>query len=181
MGLKRGAVALLPHDPDWEIEGERTVNELRSILGEVAIDIRHVGSTSVPTLPAKPIIDIAVAVDDFSKLKPLFDMLESRGYYLRPTELEDQLLLARGSFYDGTGDLQTHFIHVVLRDSRQWFNYLNFRRYLTEHPSVAAEYAALKLSLAEAAPIDNGREKYLAGKHDFISRILTAARTLYGR
>ena len=181
LGLKRGTVALLPHDPEWEVEGARTVNELYSILGDAAVDIRHVGSTSVQTTPAKPIIDIAVAVDDFSKVDVLFDALRQRGYYNRPTELKDQLLLASGSFYDGTGDLQTHFIHVVPRDSRAWFDYLNFRRYLIEHPSVAEEYGALKISLAAAAPVDNGREKYLAGKHDFITRILATARELYGR
>lgn len=181
LGLKRGAVALLPHDPEWETEGARTVNELRSVFGEMAVDIRHVGSTSVPTIPAKPIIDVALAVRDLADVEPLLPTLRDMGYYDRPTELTDQLLLAKGSFYDGTGDLQTHFIHVVPEDSRQWFDYLNFRRYLIECPDVAAEYAALKLSLAEAAPIDNGREKYLAGKHDFITRTLDAARALYGR
>ena len=181
LGLKRGAVALLPHDPEWDIEGSRTVKELRDILGDVAVDIRHVGSTSVPTIPAKPIIDVALAVHDLSDVYPFLEELEKRGYYNRPTELSDQLLLAKGSFYDGTGDLQTHFIHVVRKGSRHWFDYLNFRRYLIERPDVASEYAALKLSLAEAAPIDNGREKYLAGKHNFITRTLDAARALYGR
>lgn len=180
LGLKRGTVALMPHDPEWEREGERTVKELAVIFGSVAVDIRHVGSTSIPTIPAKPIIDVALAVRDFADVDPLLDTLLAAGYYLRPSDnTPSQLLLAKGSFYDGTGDLQTHFIHVVLENSREWRNYLNFRRYLIEHPSVADEYAALKLSLAASAPIDEGRARYLAGKHDFIESVLARAQALY--
>ena len=180
LGLKKGAVALLPHDKEWETEGERTVRELGSIFGTAAVDIRHVGSTSVPTIPAKPIIDIALAVRDFDAVTPLLDTLRSKGYYLRPTDNTlDQLLLAKGSFYDGTGDLQTHFIHVVIMDSRQWRDYLNFKRYLIEHPAVACEYAELKLSLAKLAPVNEGRAAYLAGKHSFIDSVLAQAASLY--
>ena len=86
-----------------------------------------------------------------------------------------QLLFASGSLYEGTGDLQTHFIHVVLTDSMDWINYINFRDYLNRTPSVAKEYEDLKVSLAEQAPIDSGREKYLKGKHDFIVYTLRKA------
>ena len=68
LGLKRGAVALYPHEKAWETEAEQTMARLRQILGPVAVEMAHVGSTAIPTIQAKPIIDIAVAVDDFDAL-----------------------------------------------------------------------------------------------------------------
>ena len=104
--------------------------------------------------------------------------LKDNGFYHRPNtqaSLRNQLLFACGNFYEGTGDVQTHFIHVVRTNSMDWINYINFRDYLNNTPSVAKAYEALKVSLALQAPIDNGREKYLKGKHDFIVYTLRKA------
>ena len=65
IGLRRGDVSLYDHENEWDTEGERTVNELFEILGGDARDIQHIGSTSVKSIKAKPIIDIAVAADSF--------------------------------------------------------------------------------------------------------------------
>lgn len=177
IGLKRGTVALYAHQTQWEVEAKRTIAELWSILGDVAQDIQHVGSTAVPAICAKPIIDIAVAVGSFDEVLRLEPRLRERGYYYRPqAQLGDQLLFARGSLYDGSGDMQTHFIHVVRAGSEDMINYVCFRDHLNSTPSAARAYEALKLSLAEQAPVDSGREKYLAGKHDFIVQTLRRAR-----
>ena len=102
--------------------------------------------------------------------------LKDAGFYYRPkSDLGAQLLFASGSLYEGTGDLQTHFIHVVLSGSMDWINYINFKDYLNRTPSVAKEYEDLKVSLAKQAPIDSGRETYLKGKHDFIVYTLRKA------
>ena len=104
--------------------------------------------------------------------------LKDNGFYYRPNaqaSVRGQLLFACGNFYEGTGDVQTHFIHVVRTNSMDWINYINFRDYLNNTPSVAKAYEALKVSLALQAPIDNGREKYLKGKHDFIVYTLRKA------
>jgi len=102
--------------------------------------------------------------------------LEKKGFYYRPkVDLGEQLLFASGSYYDGTGEIQTHFIHVVKTGSMDWRNYINFRDYLNNTPAVAKAYEELKVSLAKQAPVDNGREKYLRGKHDFIVYTLTKA------
>lgn len=176
IGLKRGTVKLLNHEKEWELEAQRTILRLHKILGAVARDIQHVGSTSILTIKAKPIIDIAVAVDDFKDVLALEAELNHNGFYYRPNaNLEDQLLFACGSYYDGTGDLQTHFIHVVLADSMEWINYINFRDYLNKTPTVAKAYEDLKISLASEAPVDKGRERYLRGKHDFIVYTLRKA------
>lgn len=176
IGLKRGTVQLCEHEKEWEIEAQNTIARLKEILGDVIKDIQHVGSTSILTIKAKPIIDIAIAVDKFDDILAYEKELKDAGFYYRPkSDLGAQLLFASGSLYKGTGDLQTHFIHVVLTDSMDWINYINFRDYLNKTPSVAKEYEDLKVSLALQAPIDRGREKYLKGKHDFIVYTLRKA------
>ena len=176
IGLKRGTVKLCEHEKEWEIEAQNTISRLKKILGNVIKDIQHVGSTSILSIKAKPIIDIAVAVDDFNDILALEKELKDEGFYYRPqSDLGGQLLFASGSLYEGTGDLQTHFIHVVRTNSMDWMNYINFRDYLNSTPPVAKEYEALKVSLALQAPIDSGREKYLKGKHDFIVYTLRKA------
>lgn len=175
IGLKRGTVMLCDHEEEWEAEAQNTILRLKKILGNVANDIQHVGSTSIISIKAKPIIDIAVAVDSFDDVLALENELKKEGFYYRPTERDNQLLLACGSYYNGTGDMQTHFIHVVLTNSMEWIDYINFRDYLNRTPSVAEEYEKLKVSLAEKNPFDGGREKYLAGKHDFIVYTLRKA------
>ena len=176
VGLKRGTVQLCEHEKEWETEAQNTIARLKEILGDVIKDIQHVGSTSILTIKAKPIIDIAVAVDKFDDILAYEKELKDAGFYYRPkSDLGAQLLFASGSLYEGAGDLQTHFIHVVLTDSMDWINYINFRDYLNRTPSVAKEYEDLKVSLVLQAPIDSGREKYLKGKHDFIVNTLRKA------
>lgn len=175
LGLKRGVVKLYDHEKEWEIEARNTISRLRQILGNVIKDIQHVGSTSIPSIKAKPIIDIALAVDDFEDILAFEEELRANGFFYRPdpqVPIKNQLLFACGSVYEGTGDLQTHFIHVVRTNSMDWINYINFRDYLNSSPSVAKEYEKLKVSLALQ---DSSREKYLSGKHDFIVYTLRKA------
>ena len=178
IGLKRGMVKLCEHEKEWEMEAQNTIFRLKQILGNVIKDIQHVGSTSILSIKAKPIIDIAVAVHDFDDILSFEKELKDAGFYYRPNaqaSLRNQLLFACGSFYEGTGDLQTHFIHVVRTNSMEWINYINFRDYLNNTPLVAKEYEDLKVSLALQFPVDKGREQYLQGKHDFIVYTLRKA------
>ena len=178
IGLKRGTVQLCEHEKEWEIEAQNTITRLKEILGDVITDIQHVGSTSIPSIKAKPIIDIALAVDKFDDILAYEKELKDAGFYYRPgaqASIRNQLLFACGNYYDGSGDLQTHFIHVVLTNSMDWINYINFRDYLNGTPSVAKAYEDLKATLALQAPVDSGREKYLKGKHDFIIYTLRKA------
>jgi GrpB-like predicted nucleotidyltransferase (UPF0157 family) len=181
IGLKRGAVLLCSHEAEWETEAESTISRLKAILGPVIRDIQHVGSTAVPSIKAKPILDIALAVDSFEDILAREKELEAGGFYYRPAAqplLRGQILFACGSYYDGTGDLQTHFIHVVLTGSTEWNDYLSFRDYLNKTPSAAKEYERLKESLAASLPPDGGRGRYTEGKQDFIARTLRQAKSL---
>lgn len=176
LGLQRGTVRLYPHETAWEAEAEHTIIMLQKLLGDDAKEIQHVGSTAVPAICAKPIIDIALAVNSFDDVMKHLPKLQAAGFYYRAqNNISGQKLFACGSFYDGTGDLQTPFIHVVLTDSEQWRDYILFRDYLNQHADTAKAYESLKLSLAEAAPVDAGREQYLQGKKDFIAAVLRKA------
>jgi len=176
LGLKRGTVLLCKHSEEWETEAEKTIKTLKIILGDIIKDIQHIGSTSIYSIKAKPIIDIVVAVDNFDDVLDSEAKMRGNGFFYRPSDdIDNQLLFASGSMYDGTGDLQTHFIHIVKTDSMEHINYINFRDYLNSNPEVAREYENLKVSLAKKYSHDGGRENYLKGKHDFIVYTLRKA------
>lgn len=166
-GLKRGTVELLPHDPEWDSIAMNTAAELEDILGSVAVSVQHVGSTSIKTICAKPIIDIAVAVRNFSDILQKLPELEARGYIRRNIGNVGEIFLSCG---DDTADTRTHHIHVVLLDSRQWRDYIFFRDYMNAHHDAAAEYERLKLELMEK--YKNNRLRYTDGKAEFIDSIL---------
>jgi len=171
LGLKRGAVLLCDHEREWELEAARTIDRLKAILGDVIKGIEHVGSTSIPAIKAKPIIDIALGVERFENILVHEAELRDAGFYYRSkNDTPTQKLWACGSYYDGSGDLQTHFIHVVIHGGREWTDYINFRNYLNKTPWAAREYEALKLGLSGRA-----REEYTPGKHDFIVYTLRKA------
>lgn len=174
IGLKRGVVELVDHQPEWEVLAVETIQRLWHVFGSVAKDIQHVGSTAIMHIKAKPIIDIAVAVDDFGTVKMLIPALRAEGFLRRGWDDDTQMLFAVGDYYRPDG-LVTHFIHVVKTDSAEWHSYINFRDYLNATPSAAREYEALKVRLAAENPHDKGREKYLAGKKDFVAAKLREA------
>lgn len=171
IGLLRGTVRLCPHSPEWKPAAAQAIRQLREIFGSAAEDIQHIGSTAIPAISAKPILDIAVAVRSFESVMPLLPALEARGFFHRPQgDSAGQMLFACGDF---TANTRTHHIHVVKSGGVEWRNYLNFRDYLNEFPQKAREYDQLKQTLARRFPED--RESYTAGKADRIRQILRDA------
>jgi serine/threonine-protein kinase len=174
LGLKRGVVELADHEPEWEMLAAQTIEQLWRVLGDVAVDIQHVGSTSIRTIKAKPILDIAVAVQDFDRVEALAPNMESVGFVHRNWEDGSQILFAIGDYALSDG-IVTHFIHIVKADSVDWRDYINFRDYLNENITIAKAYEDLKVQLATESHNDNGRKKYLAGKHDFVVATINQA------
>ncbi len=169
--MKRGTVYLEPHQSEWERSAEETIRTLKNILGSVAVDIQHIGSTSIKTISAKPIIDIAVAVNDYEPILRKRNVLEKADIIFRFDERPEQLLFVMGDFEK---DTRSHHIHVVLYDSDEWNNYINFRGYLNSNSEAAGEYEAVKIRLAEQYPDD--RIAYTEGKQEVIYRLLEEAR-----
>ncbi|MDR2411926.1 MAG: GrpB family protein [Candidatus Peribacteria bacterium] len=174
VGLKRGTVELAEHDPRWSIVAKDTIELLRHIFGDIAVDIQHVGSTSIKDIKAKPIIDIVVAVNDFLSVLELIATLEKSGFINRPWKNDSEMLFACGDYSHSQG-IQTHYIHVVKADSKEWYTYICFRDYLNARPDIAKQYEAIKIELANKNRSDKGREKYITGKSEFIAHILQKA------
>ena len=117
LGLKKDTVKLEEHQEAWDIEGANACKKLKGILGDDAVDVQHVGSTSIRWICAKPIIDIAVAVRDFQDIMKHNEELEENGIVYRRQDVPGQHLY-RCSELDH--DIVTHFIHVVIADSQAW-------------------------------------------------------------
>ena len=170
IGLKRGIVRLADHQAVWADYAAETIRLLREILGDAADDIQHVGSTSIPGIKAKPIIDIAVATMDYERVLSWCEELSAQGVHLRFDERPGQLLFVMGDFVE---DTRTHHIHVVQTGSKEWRGYLAFRDYLRANPDMAKEYEQTKMTLAERYP--SSREAYTEGKAAFITGVLRVA------
>ncbi|MBO4459737.1 MAG: GrpB family protein [Clostridiales bacterium] len=168
IGLKRGLVEVVDHDPEWEEEAKLTIGKLDKILQGMAVDIQHVGSTAIKSICAKPIIDIAVGVRDLDKILEYNDALLAEGFIFRGEDIPGQYLYVLGD-----EDSRTHHIHVVKYDSTEWNNYINMRDYLNTHEEDAMRYSQLKESLALQYPSD--RVKYTEMKSCLISEILNKA------
>ena len=169
LGLRRGTVRLVPHQPEWEAQAAETAALLTRVLGDTAVEVCHVGSTAIPAISAKPILDLAVGVRELSAVQPHIRELERRGIHFCPgSSLPGELL-----FVIGEGELRTHHIHVVRWGGPRWTGYLNFRDYLIAHPERAACYEACKQELARRYPGDRGR--YTAGKEPLVRRLRAEA------
>src|SRR5205807_1408597 len=136
-------------------------------VGRILIDVQHVGSTAVPGLPAKPIIDIAVALDQLETFHRLIEPLEKVGYrHMVEFKIPGEVFFRKNA--------GTYHLHVLELNSPYWQNYLFFRDYLRRHPRTAREYFELKKTLAARYPDD--RPAYTRGKATFIESILHRAR-----
>lgn len=171
IGLERGTVKLLPYDPQWAELGHMHCKRIEEALLPWAFKVVHVGSTGVPGLVAKPIIDIAVAIGRFDDqtVSAVVSAMESAGYLYRPNAGNEKQML----FVEADGEWRSAHIHVVGYMSMEWYNYINFKHYLIAFPKVRDAYAALKTELAEKYP--NDRESYTAAKADFIRFVLRKA------
>lgn len=169
-GLKRGTVALEPHQEEWIQNAESTMKVLKQLLEPAAVDIQHIGSTAVSSIHAKPIIDIVVGVRKLDDMLPYVELLRQHNIVFRGEDVAGQMLFVMGDFEN---DSRTHHIHVVRWNGAEWNNYINFRDYLNSHLDEAEQYNACKKKLALQFPDDRG--SYTAGKQELIDRLLKEA------
>jgi GrpB-like predicted nucleotidyltransferase (UPF0157 family) len=167
LGLPKGIVKLEPHSKLWRRLFAEEAARICEAVGEYVLAIEHVGSTSIEGIAAKPIIDMAIAVENLAKGERCIAPLENIGY-----EYRGEHGIA-GRFYFVKGEPRTHHLHLVLATSDFWRSHLLFRDYLRENPSVAEEPERLKIDLAEKFPDD--RDSYLESKGVFIEKVLRIA------
>ena len=158
-------VVVLPYDEKWKQDFIVIKTELSQALGELAISIEHVGSTSVEGLAAKPIIDIDVIVKN-EKINDVISALKSIGYIH-----EGNLgISGREAFaYEGKEHLQRHHLYVCPEDSLELKRHLAFRDYLRTHSKAVDEYSKIKMEAASLYPEDI--DKYIEHKAPFIENI----------
>ena len=149
--MKTKKVCVLPYDPRWQQDFEAIRSELALGLGPLALRIEHVGSTSVPGLAAKPIIDIDVVIRDDTPLETVITALSRIGYIH-----EGNLgIPQREAFcYDHKPHLRKHHMYVCPESSPELRRHITFRDYLRTHPEEAAEYGRIKQEAAALYPED---------------------------
>lgn len=160
------AVQIEQYDPGWPAAFlfERALIA-RVIAPWLAGTIEHVGSTAVPGLPAKPVVDIMAAVENLEASRPALEALREIGYCHAPYRSDVMHWLCKPS-----PELRTHHLHLVPFQSELWIERIAFRDLLRANSTVANEYAKLKLRLAETHRDD--RELYTEAKGPFIERAL---------
>jgi GrpB-like predicted nucleotidyltransferase (UPF0157 family) len=175
-------VAIAPYDAAWpELFRQEKEHLLSCLPNDLIRRIEHFGSTAVPGLAAKPIVDILVEVTDLEATKiRIVPILESQGYeyFWRPTHGDDgppfYVWFIKRHSRTGT---RTHHIHMVEGDYSDHWDRLLFRDYLVGHPEVAREYEALKYRLASTAARD--RIAYTRGKTEFILKVTEEAKQFF--
>ncbi len=159
-------VVVLPYSEQWNRDFLRIKDVIRDALGHLAPAIEHVGSTSVPGLSAKPIIDIDVVIEDASVLRSVIASLEKIGYRYEG----DLGIPGREAFkYEGRSLLPKHHLYVCPKDSAELRRHIAFRDYLRSHPQAVRAYGLIKEEGAKTYPYD--MEKYIEHKTPFIERI----------
>jgi len=183
-------IRIADYDPDWprKFERERDL-VLRTCGADVFVAFEHIGSTSVPGLAAKPIIDMLPGLRSLDDAPPLISLLASIGYeyvpeFERPNEFDEGLPLRRYFRKDENGVRAFH-MHMVEAGTEFWLEHLLFRDYLRAHPEAADAYARLKRELAEdfnakLTPQSNVNRGYTDRKTEFVESVKAKARTEAG-
>ena len=164
-------VELHSYDSSWPQAFEVERDRLLSLFPSTFIDVQHIGSTAVPGLIAKPIIDILASVQSITVAEQLALPLCQSGY---TTSAEfNESLSDRKWFMRWANGHRTHHLHLVVHGSPVWHARLRFRNALRSSPELAAKYAALKTQLAATHP--NDREAYTDAKAEFVRAIVREA------
>jgi len=172
LGLKRNEVKLTDNNPEWDIFATQMIERLWCILGSVAEDIQHFGSTAIRHIKAKPDMYIAVGVKEMNIVEGILSRLQNMGISKIENRSEPDTVLCAMNDEIESG-VHTVYVHILPYGSKTWNENTNFRDYMNDFPSKAAEYEKLKVSLAKQYP--NNRRAYKNGKIAFFKKHLDEA------
>ena len=170
----KDTIELTDYDHSWKNEASNEIEHIKNVLNNnLIVDIQHIGSTAIPNIKSKPIIDIMIGVKTFDELENNFiKPLESIGYiFCKDNPDKDRLFFAKGMPPFDTK--RTHHIHIVKYDTtpgKSWRKHIFFRDHLIKHPEIAKKYETLKIRLTKQ--YKNNREKYSQEKKVFIENII---------
>ncbi len=159
-------VEVVPHNPRWRDAFATEAKQLAAALGENVIAIHHIGSTAIPDIYAKPIIDVLVEVSDITEVDGQSSAMESLGY-----EVMDEFGISGRRYFrkNNQEGIRTHHIHAFAVGSAEVARHLAFRDYMIAHPEDAQRYSELKRKLAEAHA--QNADAYIDGKDGFIKEM----------
>jgi GrpB-like predicted nucleotidyltransferase (UPF0157 family) len=170
LGLEAGRVRIVPYSDAWPALYAAEVARVAPLLAAAGVSLlfEHTGSTAVPGLAAKPIVDILAGLAAEEERGAAIVALQAAGYVHRG---EQEI---RGRDFFRRGEPRQYHLHLTQVGSAFWHDHRTFRDWLRSHPDAAAEYMALKGLLAARHPAD--REAYIGGKTGFVEGVLRAAR-----
>jgi GrpB-like predicted nucleotidyltransferase (UPF0157 family) len=159
-------VEVVPHNPRWRDAFEAEAKHVGAALGENVVAVHHIGSTAIPNIYAKPVIDMLVEVRDITEVDGRNSAMESLGY-----EVMGEFGIPGRRYFrkDNREGIRTHQIHAFEIGSAEVERHLSFRDYLITHPEDAQRYSELKRKLAEEHP--QSIDGYMDGKDGFIKEI----------
>ena len=172
MGVEGGSsnimirkVIVVPHNPNWPELFKAEAGRLAAVLGRELVATHHIGSTAIPGIKAKPILDFLIEVNNIERVDGLNDDMVELGYVPRG----EYGIPRRRFFTKDAGNTRTHHLHVFQTGNSEIERHLNFRDYMRAHPAEAQAYNRLKETLARKFPEDI--EGYIRGKDAFIKEI----------
>jgi GrpB-like predicted nucleotidyltransferase (UPF0157 family) len=161
-------VALVDHQHQWPLHFQQLADELRSVFAPVGIQVEHIGSTAVPGLCAKPVLDVLLGAQSLAQVQAAVPALAQLGYTYRP-EYEAQLPQRR-YFVRPAGATPRVHLHAVQQGGTLWQRHLYFRDQLCQNAHLRDQYAALKRQLAQRH--SNDKAAYTLAKGPFIQQVL---------
>ena len=168
LGLKRGTLHLSPFDPEWKDHFLEERERISDAIGEHILSIEHIGSTSIPGLSAKPVIDIGIGLKNFEAGFACVKQMESLEYlYKGENGIKDR------HYFRTDADIVKFHVHMFSQGHPKLLDHLLFRDYLRAHPEEKQKYQQLKEELSQKYA--DQRSLYTPGKADFIQGILEKA------
>ena len=157
-------VEVVSYNSNWKEMYKEESEKIKNILNDIIIDIHHIGSTAIPGIKAKPVIDILVEVKDIEAVDQYNNRMEELGY-----EVMGEHGIPKRRFFRKGRNKRTHHIHIFQVGNEEIERHINFKLYLITHPDKAREYSKLKEKLANKYTYDV--ENYTNGKSDFIKEV----------
>lgn len=170
LGQPRRIIKVVPHNPQWSKQYQKEAENLKKIFGQECISMQHMGSTAIPNIKAKPVIDILIEVRDLDAVEKFDNDMIALGYYPRGDESNSR----RFYYNKNTDGVRTHQVHVLQTGHPNFVDLVNFRDYLIAHPQEAEMYSRLKEQVTQEFPEDI--VSYIKGKEAFVQEILRKAK-----
>ena len=162
-------IRLVPHDPSWASAFAAEQQRLLSLFPLELRSIEHIGSTAIPGIAAKPIVDMLAGVDSMAVADALFEQVLRHGY--STSRAFNEMLPDRRWFMLSANGRRSHHLHVVVFESPTWRKHLLFRDRLRSNEALAQAYAELKAALA--VRFEHDREAYTDAKSEFVASVLS--------